>query len=134
MVFRRFVEVGRIVLINQGPDAGKLAVIVDCIDAARVLVDGPCSGVGRKPLNYKHLSLTDFKIDIIYGQRTAGIRKAYEAADINGAWEKTAWAKKLAQRKKRASLTDFERFVVKVNKQKRNRAINKEVNILKKKK
>ena len=75
MVFRRFVEVGRVVLINQGPDAGKLAVIVDCIDSARILVDGPCSGVARIPVNYKHISLTDFKIDITYGQRTSGIKK-----------------------------------------------------------
>merc|ERR1711907_834128 len=127
MVFTRFVEVGRVVLINRGPDAGKLAVIVDVIDPNRVLVDGPSSGVARKPVNFKSLSLTDFKIDIRVGQKTGRIAKAYNEADINGKWEATAWAKKLAQRKKRASLTDFERFVVKVNRQKRARAINSEL-------
>lgn len=34
--FRRFVQVGRIVLINFGADAGKLAVIVDIADQNRV--------------------------------------------------------------------------------------------------
>jgi hypothetical protein len=36
MVFNRFVEIGRAVLINYGPDAGKLAVIVDVLDHNRV--------------------------------------------------------------------------------------------------
>ena len=32
----RFVQVGRLVMITFGPDAGKLAVIVDVIDHQRV--------------------------------------------------------------------------------------------------
>ena len=31
-----------------------------------------------------------------------------------GKWEKTSWAKKLAAKKRKASLTDFERFKVMV--------------------
>ena len=38
---------------------------------------------------------------------------------------KTAWAKKLAIKKRRAELTDFERFKVKVIKQQRARLIKK---------
>jgi large subunit ribosomal protein L14e len=34
--FKRFVEVGRVVLINQGEFAGKLAVIVEIIDHNKV--------------------------------------------------------------------------------------------------
>lgn len=34
--FTRFVEVGRVVLINFGPDAGKLATIIDIVDGKRV--------------------------------------------------------------------------------------------------
>lgn len=34
--FKRFVEVGRVVLVNDGPDAGKLATIVEIIDHNRV--------------------------------------------------------------------------------------------------
>ncbi|KAF9405525.1 hypothetical protein BGZ94_003488, partial [Podila epigama] len=33
--FQRVVEIGRVVMINYGPDAGKLAVIVDVIDHNR---------------------------------------------------------------------------------------------------
>jgi large subunit ribosomal protein L14e len=34
--FKRFVEVGRVVLINQGEFAGKLAAIVEIIDHNKV--------------------------------------------------------------------------------------------------
>ncbi len=34
--FTRFVEVGRVVLINYGPDAGKLATVIDIVDSKRV--------------------------------------------------------------------------------------------------
>jgi ribosomal protein L14E/L6E/L27E len=41
--FTRFVEVGRVVLINFGEDAGKLATIVDILDAKRVSGNPPDS-------------------------------------------------------------------------------------------
>jgi hypothetical protein len=34
--FTRFVEIGRVALINYGPDAGKLCTIIDIIDSNRV--------------------------------------------------------------------------------------------------
>lgn len=34
--YSRFVEVGRVVLVNRGPDEGKIAVIVDVVDQQRV--------------------------------------------------------------------------------------------------
>jgi hypothetical protein len=44
--------------------------------------------------------------------------KAFEAGEITKKWAATAWSKKLAARAKRVSLSDFDRFVVKINKQK----------------
>lgn len=35
-VYKRFVEVGRVALINEGPDQGKLCVIIDVVDQRRV--------------------------------------------------------------------------------------------------
>lgn len=34
--FKRYVEVGRVVLVEEGPSAGELAVIVEVIDQNRV--------------------------------------------------------------------------------------------------
>ncbi|KAI9323208.1 ribosomal protein L14-domain-containing protein [Dichotomocladium elegans] len=111
--FKRQVEVGRIVLINNGPDANKLAVIVDIIDHKRALVDGPSTGVSRQPLSYKNMVLTGLVIKGL--PRNAGqtaVKKAFEKADILSAWGKTAWAQKLAQRSVRANLSDFDRFKI----------------------
>jgi len=35
-LFTRFVEIGRVVLVNYGPDAGKLATIIDVVDNNKV--------------------------------------------------------------------------------------------------
>ena len=63
-LFKRFVEIGRVVLISYGPDAGKLATIVDVIDQNRLLVDGPqaLTGVHRHEINIKRITLTDYKV------------------------------------------------------------------------
>ncbi|KAI9321893.1 60S ribosomal protein L14 [Dichotomocladium elegans] len=111
--FKRQVEVGRVVLINHGPDTNKLAVIVDIIDHKRALIDGPSTGVSRQPLSYKRLTLTNLVIKGL--PRNAGqtaVKKAFEKNDIAGSWAKSAWAQKLAQRQVRANLSDFDRFKI----------------------
>ena len=59
--FTRFVEVGRVVLINYGEFNGKLATVIDAVDSKRVLVDGPqdTTGVHRHVIALKRISLTD---------------------------------------------------------------------------
>merc|ERR1711908_2958 len=63
--FTRFVENGRVVLVNFGPDAGKLAVVVDVVDSQRCLIVGPSTDVARQMIGYKRLSLTDIKVDMV---------------------------------------------------------------------
>ena len=45
MPFDRYVEIGRVALVNFGPEAGKLVVITDVVDANRVSAT-PCLGCG----------------------------------------------------------------------------------------
>lgn len=45
--FKRYVEVGRVVLISDGPCAGKLATIVEIIDHNRVRPGSPVLELGR---------------------------------------------------------------------------------------
>lgn len=35
-MYKRFIEIGRVALINDGPDRGKLCVIIDIVDQRRV--------------------------------------------------------------------------------------------------
>lgn len=46
------------------------------------------------------------------GIRLGPLTKKWEAAQVDAKWASSAWAKKLAQRKTRSELGDFERFQV----------------------
>ena len=83
----------------------------------QALVDGPCSGVARQALGFNKLWLTDFKLKISHSAREKQVRKAYEEANINTKWEQTAWARRIARKARRAQLTDFDRFKLKVLRQ-----------------
>ena len=56
------VSLGRVVYINFGQDAGKLAVVIDIIDGKRVVVDGPTTGVQKHVLSNRRFALTRFRI------------------------------------------------------------------------
>eukprot|EP00943_MAST-04B_sp_MAST-4B-sp1_P005878 g5878.t1 len=123
MTFTRFVEVGRVALINYGPDMNKLCTIIDVVDQTRVLVDGPTrvTGVSRQILSLKRCALTDFKVKIGRNARQKSLEKAWTAGDVMNKWNGTSWAKKLAAKKKRASNNDFARFKIARAKSARNK-------------
>ena len=114
MVFRKFVEVGRAVYINYGPMVGRIAVIVEIINTQRVLVEGPTSGVRRQEMSLRRLSLTDFVLDITRSIKSADLKKAVEAFDLNNKFNGTPYGRKLVRGATRAKLTDFDRFKVMV--------------------
>ncbi|KAK7278426.1 hypothetical protein RJT34_23454 [Clitoria ternatea] len=128
--FKRYVEIGRVALINYGKEYGRLVVIVDVIDQNRALVDAP--DMVRSPVNFKRLSLTDIKIDIKRVPKKKDLVKAMEAADVKNKWENSSWGRKLIVRKKRASLNDFDRFKIMLTKIKRAAVVRQELAKLKK--
>ena len=119
MVFRRFVEVGRVIIVNYGPLVGKLAVIVDILTTTKVLVQGLKGGVRRQELSLRRVTLTDDKIDIKRGAKRDEVLKAIEAYKLEEKFKKSTFAKKVELRQKRANLTDFDRFKVMRLRQKR---------------
>ncbi|KAG7373989.1 50S ribosomal protein L14e [Nitzschia inconspicua] len=129
MVFKRHVEVGRIVLINYGPETGKLATIIDIVDQNKCLIDGPedITGVSRQVISFTRIALTDLTVKIQRNARQKTLKKAWTEADTMAKWEATSWAKKLASKKKRASLGDFDRFKVMVAKKQKAEIIAKKM-------
>jgi len=113
-VFKRFVEIGRVALINYGPHEGKLCTIIDVVDQNKALIDGPAdiTGVARMKINFRRLALTDIKVEISRCPKAGAIKAAWEKADVMATWEKSSWAKRRARQAKRASLSDFDRFKV----------------------
>jgi large subunit ribosomal protein L14e len=128
MPFSRYMEVGRVVLINYGPDAGKLATVIDIVDQNKCFIDGPAElGVKRQVISYKRIALTDLTVKIQRNARQKTLSKAWKEADLLAKWQASAWAKKLESRKRRANLNDFDRFKVMVAKKQKMEIINKKV-------
>jgi large subunit ribosomal protein L14e len=126
MTFTRFVEVGRVALINYGDDRGKLCTIIDIVDSKRVLVDGPQSitGVHRQVISLKRLSLTDLVVSRLPRNSTnKNLVKAWNEQNIESAWKNSSWARKLANKQTRANLNDFSRFKVMVAKKQKSKII-----------
>ena len=71
---------GRVCVVNYGPDAGKLCTIVDIVDQNKCLVDGPnkLTGMGRQVIPFKRLALTDL---------VCKIERSAKAEALTAAWE-----------------------------------------------
>jgi large subunit ribosomal protein L14e len=125
MVFRKYVEIGRVVFVNFGPLAGRLAVIVDILNTSKLLISGPTTGVRRQEISINRVSLTDLKLDVVRGVKEAQLKQAIEAFGLEKKWGETSWARKIQRATRRAQLTDFDRFKVKTLKQKRSFLLKK---------
>ena len=119
MVFKRFVEVGRVIIINYGPLVGKLAVIVDILTTTKVLVQGLKGGVRRQELSLNRVTLTDEKIDIQRNAKKEAVAKALADSKVEEKIKKSKLGQKAELREKRANLTDFDRFKIMRLRQKR---------------
>ncbi|KAF7317035.1 60S ribosomal protein [Mycena chlorophos] len=124
--FKRFVEVGRVVLLKSGPFSGKIAVIAEIIDHNRAIIDGPTTGVPRQSFPYKHLTLTSLALTKL--PRAAGsgvIKKQLEKEALVEKWDKSSWAQKRVAQEKRRALNDFGRFGVQLAKKARRDGVRK---------
>ena len=119
MVFRRFVEVGRVIIVNYGPLCGKLAVIVDILTTTKVLIQGLKGGIKRQEISLRRVTLTDYKLDIKRGAKEAEVFKAINDYKLEDKFKTSNIYKKNELRKTRANLTDFDRFKVMRLRQKR---------------
>jgi len=124
--FKRFVEVGRVVLLKAGPHANRIAVITEIIDHNRAIIDGPTTDVPRQSFPYRHITLTPLKLTGL--PRAAGtgvVKKLLEKEQIVEKWNKSQWAQKKAAFEKRRSLNDFARFNVMLAKRRRRDSVRK---------
>jgi len=114
--FDKFVEIGRVILLKEGPQAGEIAVILDIIDLNRVLVQG--AKVPRQPVVVRRCKITDIKITMPRGARNKTFTKLWTEGKVEQLWSETAIAKKMAREQIRKNLTDFDRFKVSILKKK----------------
>merc|ERR1712071_197573 len=119
MVFTKYVEIGRVAYV---PSKKTIFTIVDVVDKNHVIVDSPTKD-SRMKINMNNIQLTKFKLEFLFGARSATVIKAWSAADMNAKLAETTWAKNIAKKNLRANLGDFERFSVMKLKQTRRHII-----------
>lgn len=88
-------------MINEGPNSGKLCVIIDIIDQNRALVSGPATGVRRQSMSFKKMRLTRFMVDNIHP--TIGDKRLllkWQKTSISDDFAKTKAGSKLIAKKK----------------------------------
>ncbi|PUU76357.1 ribosomal protein L14-domain-containing protein [Tuber borchii] len=120
----RLVEVGRVLLLSKGPYSGNLATIVEIIDHKRVLIDSPT--VPRQSYSLKNVTLTPIVIENLpRGARNGVVNKLWEKSAVDTKWAESSWAKKIASKETRRSLSDFDRFRVLVLRKQRRFEVRK---------
>ncbi|XP_055340119.1 60S ribosomal protein L14-like [Paramacrobiotus metropolitanus] len=129
MTFTKTVEIGRVAYIAKGKNVGELATIVDVIDQNKTLIDGP--SIPRQVANFRDLHLTKLKTKISHTASHKAVVAAWDKGDIATAWKNSNWAKKLERQKKRAAMTDFDRFKLMRALQARNKLVKLEFGKLK---
>jgi large subunit ribosomal protein L14e len=99
------------------------------VDENKVLVDGPFSvtGVNRQVISFKRLALTDLVVGVPLQAREKTLKKALAAAGTVEKWNSTAWAKKIATKKVRAGLNDFDRFKLMIARKQKSALVKKAV-------
>jgi len=134
MVFTKFVEVGRVCVINYGKDVDKLCVIINVVDVNRVLVDGPHSltGVSRHVINIKRITLTNLKVDIGIHATVKSIKKAFEKDDILNKFKEEPEGKRISKQQRNSAMNDFDRFKLKYALKKKGEAVKKKLAELRK--
>nr|ALS05104.1 60S ribosomal protein L14 [Centropages tenuiremis] len=123
MPFKKFVEIGRVAYLADGPAKGKIAAIVNVIDQNKVLIDGPTSGVSRQAYALKQMHLTPLKVNFPFDAPTRVVRKELTAKKVDEKWAESSWAKRLENKAKRAAMTDFDRFKLRKAKNQKNKII-----------
>ncbi|VTZ66475.1 60S ribosomal protein L14, putative [Plasmodium chabaudi chabaudi] len=113
LLFNRYVEPGRLCLIEYGPYAGKLCFIVDIITITRVIVDGAgITGVPKTIMPIKRLKLLKQRVKINANAKTGMLKKEVEKSKVLEEFNKSNLGKKIMIKKKRDKATDYERFQI----------------------
>ncbi|SCM02135.1 60S ribosomal protein L14, putative [Plasmodium chabaudi chabaudi] len=113
LLFNRYVEPGRLCLIEYGPYAGKLCFVVDIITITRVIVDGAgITGVPKTIMPIKRLKLLKQRVKINANAKTGMLKKEVEKSKVLEEFNKSNLGKKIMIKKKRDEATDYERFQI----------------------
>ncbi|EAN80076.1 40S ribosomal protein L14, putative [Trypanosoma brucei brucei TREU927] len=120
MVKANYIRAGRLVRILRGPRQNRVGVIVDIVDANRVLVENPCEQkMWRHVQNLKNVEPLKFCVSISRNCSTKALKEALESKKVLEKYAATKSAVRIAAKKAFAESTDFERYQLRVAKRSR---------------
>jgi large subunit ribosomal protein L14e len=117
MEYKRFIEIGRIVIVNYGPAKGKIGAIVDIIDKNRCLIDGWSS---RQVVNCKRITLTKQILKINRGAGSKQIKMYLSNFQLLNKWYNSQQAQNIYLKKKKSILNDYDKFKYTIGKKYKN--------------
>ncbi|KAL9645013.1 hypothetical protein ABK040_004506 [Willaertia magna] len=121
------VEIGRAATYTVGPNKGKLVVIVDILDANRVLIEGPTAGIARQIAGMGNLKLLKGVAKVTKDSTSEQVKSAIAEAGLEEVAKSSPVVAKIVKEQKRKSLTDFDRFKVQHLKKQKNQILREKV-------
>ncbi|ORC86973.1 putative 60S ribosomal protein L14 [Trypanosoma theileri] len=120
MVNANYIRAGRLVRIMRGPRQDRVGVIVDIIDANRVLVENPSDEkMWRHVQNLKNVEPLKFTVAVSRNCSTKALAAALAEKKTLEKYAATKAATRIAAKKAMATSTDFERYQLRVAKRSR---------------
>merc|ERR1739838_274393 len=107
---QKLVELGRVVHVTTGPNAGKVCAIVDIIDAKRMLVDRP--DFLRQEVKLKDMFLTRILLKTTDVPSHKALCEMWKRQLVDERYKMTVHAQRIEKFRRRAACTDFEYFKV----------------------
>lgn len=115
MVKSHYIRAGRLVRILRGPRQDRVCVIVDIVDANRVLVENPeDEKMWRHVQNLKNVEPLKFCVDIARNCSTKTLKATLDSSKALEKYAKTRTAHRVAAKKACVESTDFERYQLRV--------------------
>jgi len=133
---KNFVQIGRVAIINSGPEKGKFAVIANVIDHKRVLIDAPqaaedkYTALKRQAYSTRHLRLMKYRLAMRPDETHKVISDLWSKHKITPRLLASKFMIRKLKQEKKESLTDFERFKLYKLKQRTNRVVKQKVRAL----
>jgi len=133
---KNFVQIGRVAIINSGPEKGKFAVIANVIDHKRVLIDSPktaddkYTSLKRQAYSTRHLRIMKYRLSMRPDETHNVISDLWSKHKITQRLLSSKYMVRKLKQEKKENLTDFDRFKLYKLKQRTNRVLKQKVRAL----
>ena len=116
------VRIGRLVRILRGPRASRIGVVVDVVDANRVVVENPEDSdrkMWRHVQNVRNILPLKWTLSISRNATSAALSDGLQASKVMTKIQNSHSLKRIRGREALAEATDFERYLLRVAKRSR---------------